>query len=57
MCDRQNDFNHFANLQEIPEGFNTDDQKQSAYKGRGSANDDRCHPLQPDSWECLLKNH
>jgi hypothetical protein len=31
--------------------------KQSAYKGRGGTNDNRCHPLQADSWESLLKNH
>jgi hypothetical protein len=30
-CDWENNFNHFVNLQEIPEGFYTDDQKQSAY--------------------------
>jgi hypothetical protein len=57
MCDWQNSSNHFVNLQEIAEGIYTDDQKQSAYKGRGCTNDDRCHPLQPDLWEYLLKNH
>jgi hypothetical protein len=57
MCDWENNFNHFVNLQEILEGFYTDDQKQSAYKGRGGTNDDCCHPLQPDLWEYLLKNH
>jgi hypothetical protein len=57
MYDLQNNFNHFVDLQEIPEGFIIDDQKQSAYKGRGDTNDDRCHPLQPDLWEYLLKNH
>ncbi len=35
----------------------TDDQKHSAYKGRGGTIDDHCHPLQADSWESLLKNH
>jgi hypothetical protein len=57
MCDWENNFNHFVNFQEIPEGFYTDDQKQSAYKGKGRTNDDRCHQLQADSWEYLLKNH
>jgi hypothetical protein len=57
MFDWQNNFNHFVNLQKILEGFYTDDQKQSAYKGRGSTNNDHCHPLQIDSWEYLLKNH
>ncbi len=57
MCDWENNFNHCIHLQEIAEGIFTDDQKQSAYKGRGGTNDDRCHPLQPDSWEYLLKNH
>ncbi len=56
ICDWENNFNHFVNLQEILEGFYTDDQKQSAYKGRGSTNDDRCHPFQADLWESLLKN-
>jgi hypothetical protein len=55
MCDWENNFNHFVNLQEILEGFYTDDQKQSAYKGRGT-NDYRCHPFQADLWESLLKN-
>jgi hypothetical protein len=31
--------------------------KQSAYKGRGSTNDDHCHPFQADLWESLLENH
>jgi hypothetical protein len=57
MCDWENNFNHFVNLHKTPEGFYTDDQKQSAYKGRGGKNDDLCHPLQPDSWEYLLKNY
>jgi hypothetical protein len=56
ICDWKNNFNRFLNLQEILEGFYTDDQKQSAYKGRGSTNDDRRHPFQADSWESLLKN-
>jgi hypothetical protein len=33
MCNLENNFNHFVHLQEIPEGFYTDNQKQSAYKG------------------------
>ncbi len=57
MCDWENNFNHFVNLQEIPKGFYTDDQKQSAYKGRGGTNDGHCHPLQLDLWEYLLKIH
>jgi hypothetical protein len=57
MCDWKNNFNHFLHLQEMPEGFYTDDQKQSAYNGMGGTNDDHCHPLQPDSWKYLLKNH
>ncbi len=57
MCDWENNFNHFVNFQEVLEGFYTDDQKQSAYKEKGGTNDDRCHPLKPDSWEYLLKNH
>ncbi len=44
-------------IHKIPEGFYTDDQKQSAYKRRGGANDDHCHLLQADLWEYLLKNH
>ncbi len=56
MCDQKNNFNHFVNLQKILEGFYTDDQKQSAYKGRNSTNDDHCHPFQADSWESFLKN-
>jgi hypothetical protein len=57
MRDWQNIFNPFIHLQEILEGFYTDDQKQSAYKGMGSTIDDHHHPLQPDLWEYLLKNH
>jgi hypothetical protein len=57
MCDWENNCNHFVNLQENLEGFYTDDQKQSACKGRGGTNDDGCHPLQADSWEYLQKNH
>ncbi len=50
MCDWENYFHHFVNLQEIMEGFYTDDQKQSAYKRRGGTNDYHCHPFQADSW-------
>jgi hypothetical protein len=57
MCDWENNFHHFVNLQEIPEGFYTYDQKQCTYKGRDGTNDDCCHPLQPDLWDYLLKNH
>jgi hypothetical protein len=57
MCDWENNFNHFINLQEILEVFYTDDQKQSAYMGRGGTNNDNCHPLQADLWEYLLNNH
>ncbi len=39
MCDWENKFNHFVNFQEILEEFYIDDQKQSAYKGRGGTND------------------
>jgi hypothetical protein len=56
MCDWKNNFNLFANLQEIMEGFYTDDQKQSTYKGRGGTNDYHSHPFQADSWESVLKN-
>jgi hypothetical protein len=55
MCDWENNFNHFVNLQEILEGFYTDDQKLSPYKGRGGTNDDCCHPFQADLWESLMK--
>jgi hypothetical protein len=56
MCDWKNNFNHFVNLKEILEGLYTNDQKQSAYKGRGGTNSDHCHPFQADLWESLLKN-
>jgi hypothetical protein len=55
MCDWENNFNHFLNLRKILEGFYSDDQKQSAYKGRGGGNDYHCHSFQADSWESLLK--
>ena len=39
MCEWENNLNHLVNLQEILEGFYTDDQKHSAYKERDSTND------------------
>ncbi len=35
MCDWENNFNHFVNLQEIMEEFYTDDQKTECIQGKG----------------------
>ncbi len=45
---------HFAYMQELPEGFYTENDLQDAYKGRGSIINDRFNPFIVESWDQSL---